>query len=356
MRRGQRSFVRFVKTHVTQRGALLAGPAFAQPAQNPQSEEARQEEANPGTGTLETPASEQNEDQAGEIVVTGIRQTIQTSIARKREETAIVDALAAEEIGDLPALSVGEAIQTITGATTHREKGGATEIAIRGLGPFLSNSTFNGREATNGSGDRSVNFNQFPAELINAIAIYKTQQANLVEGGVAGTIEIETLGPLDYGRRRIQAELKGNHSPYQDNIAGENDLGWRGTLSFVVQFDLGGAGELGISIGVQRNDTNNPEQTLAGSSTWTACSANVIVANGNCREVTRAEVAAGTPYFFRPNSYATRQIIEDDRRDALFAAIQWQPSDGPRAVHCCPSARPSNERLHPFRASPEGGL
>lgn len=260
-----------------------------------------------------------------EIVVTGIRRTLQTSINVKRNETAIVDALSSDEIGDLPALSVGEAIQTITGATTHREKGGATEIAIRGLGPFLSNSTFNGREATNGSGDRSVNFNQFPSELINGIKIYKTQQANLVEGGVAGTIELETLRPLDYGRRLIQGEIKGSYSDYGARVKGDNGLGWRGTLSYIDQFKVGD-GEVGISIGVQRNKTSNPEETVAGSSTWTACNA-TITTSGNCTEITRAQVEAGTPYYFRPNSYAWRQISEEDQRDAIFAAVQWKPSD-----------------------------
>ena len=73
---------------------------------------------------LTTAADEAAEEEA--ITVTGIRETIQTSIATKRNETAIVDALSSEDIGNLPALSVGQAIQTITGATTHREKGDAS--------------------------------------------------------------------------------------------------------------------------------------------------------------------------------------------------------------------------------------
>lgn len=290
------------------------GGTSTQPAPQPQA-------ADQAPAPQPAPAADQGE----EIVVTGIRRTIQTSINVKRDETAIVDALSSDEIGDLPALSVGEAIQTITGATTHREKGGATEIAIRGLGPFLSNSTFNGREATNGSGDRSVNFNQFPSELINGIKIYKTQQANLVEGGVAGTIELETLRPLDYGKRLIQGEIKGSYSDYGARVKGDNGLGWRGTLSYVDQFNVGG-GEIGISIGIQRNKTSNPEETVAGSSTWTACNAD-ITTSGNCTEITREEVEAGTPYYFRPNSYAWRQISEEDQRDAIFAAVQWKPSD-----------------------------
>ena len=262
-------------------------------------------------------------DEGDEIVVSGIRATIQDSINVKRQETAIVDALSADDIGDLPALSVGQAIQTITGATTHREKGDASEIALRGLGPFLSNATFNGRDASNGSGDRSVNFNQFPSELVNNIKIYKTQQASLVEGGVAGTIEIGTLRPLDFGKRRLQGEIKAQYNPYGDRIVGgSGGVGWRGTLSYVDQF---ANDTIGIAIGMQRNDTNNPEETYAGSSTWVACRAD-NVATGNCTELKREDYGKA-PFFLVPNAYTFRQISETDKRDAVFGSIQWRPSD-----------------------------
>ncbi|HEY0596871.1 TonB-dependent receptor, partial [Sphingopyxis sp.] len=294
------------------RAALLAGagsallvaaaPAMAQDAPAPQAE---------------------GEEDA--IVVTGIRETIQNSINTKRAETAIVDALSSDDIGDIPAISVGQAIQTITGATTHREKGDASEIALRGLGPFLSNATFNGRDATNGSGDRSVNFNQFPSELVNNIKIYKTQQASLVEGGVAGTIEIGTLRPLDFGKQRVQAEIKAQYNPYGDRVVGSGGgIGWRGTLSYVDQF---ANDTIGISLGFQRNDTNNPEETYAASTTWTACRADIIVTNNNCTELDRETDYGNKPYYLVPNSYIFRQISETDKRDSAFGAIQWRPSD-----------------------------
>jgi TonB-dependent receptor len=309
----------------------ICAPAFAQETQIP---------ADPNTQPVQKPAADQPPapdvaqpapppaaDSGEEIVVRGIRETLQTSINQKKRETAIVDTLSTDEIGDLPALSVGQAIQTITGATTHREKGDASEIALRGLGPFLSNATFNGRDATNGSGDRSVNFNQFPSELVNNIKIYKSQQADLVEGGVAGTIDIGTLKPLAFGKRRIQAEIKGSYSPYADRISDRSPYGWRGTLSYVDQYDLGGLGEIGIAVGVQRNKTSNPEETFAASSTWTACEAGVL--NNNCDPYTRAEYVTkpDTPFFLVPNSYTFRQISESDKRDAIFGALQWKPSD-----------------------------
>lgn len=265
------------------------------------------------------------EADADAITVTGIRETIQTSIQAKRESDTIVDTVSSKEIGELPGQSVGEVIATITGATIDRANYGPTEVSIRGLGSGLSMTTFNGREATNGSGDRAVNFGQFPAELFNAIKIYKTQQANLIEGGVAGLIEMETRKPLDYGRRNIQVEAKANFNPYQDRITGEGAWGWRGTASYIDQFKLGGLGELGISLGVQRNDVNAPVERFYTSSTWFTCNA-AVVSTANCTEVTRQQGNSGTPFFHASNSYLYRQMTTSDRRDALFGAVQWQPS------------------------------
>ena len=211
------------------------------------------------------------------ISVTGTRRTIQDQIAIKREATTVVDGLSAEDIGDLPALSIGEALESITGAASHRENGGATEITIRGLGPFLSATHINGREATNGSGDRSVNFSQFPSELVKKVAIYKTQDASMIEGGVAGVIALETIAPLDYGKQRVQGEVKLNYNPDESNVENslQSDTGYRGTFSYVDQFEFADGQAVGVSFGVQRQDISQPEaeyrsSSPSGSSLW-AC-------------------------------------------------------------------------------------
>ncbi len=261
-----------------------------------------------------------------EVVVSAVRQTMQNSIAVKRDTTAIVDALSANEIGDLPGQSIGEAIMTITGATADRGNYGPTEVSLRGLGSFLSATTFNGREASNGSGDRAVNFGQFPSELFNGIKIYKSQQADLIEGGVAGTIEMETKKPLDYGKRLAQVELKGNYNPYQKRITGSDPWGWRGTASYVDQYELGKLGDVGISLGIQRNQVDDPAESYVASNTWVACNPG-IVSTGNCTEVSRAQAAAGTPFYLTPNSMTYRQLTAKEKRDAFFGALQWQPND-----------------------------
>ena len=158
----------------------------------------------PATVVATAAIAQDDDESVDTIVVEGFRKTIQDSIDIKRENTSIVDGLSADDIDGLPALSIAEALENITAVGSQREGSGATEISIRGLGPFLGSTVINGREATNGSGDRSVNFSQFPSELFNKISIYKTQEASLVEGGVAGQISLSTLKPLEYGKRRIQ--------------------------------------------------------------------------------------------------------------------------------------------------------
>ncbi|GAA60817.1 TonB-dependent receptor [Pseudoalteromonas sp. BSi20652] len=290
------------------------------------------------------------------ISVTGTRRTIQDQIAIKREATTVVDGLSSEDIGDLPALSIGEALESITGAASHRENGGATEITIRGLGPFLSATHINGREATNGSGDRSVNFSQFPSELVKKVAIYKTQDASMIEGGVAGVIALETITPLDFGKQRVSAEVKLNYNPDEGNVDNslQSDAGYRGTFSYVDQFEFDNGQAVGVSFGVQRQDISQPEaeyrsSSPSGSSLW-ACLNDPTNTNegfyrssaGDCEDQvsgsrnqgydtkidpeTGKATSDGTPYAWTGSSRSFRQNETSDERDAMFFALQYQPS------------------------------
>lgn len=310
--------------------------------------------------------------QLEEVVVTGTRQVIQSTIAIKRDATQVVDGLSAADIGDLPALSIGEALESIAGAASHRENGGATEISIRGLGPFLSKTTVNGREATNGSGDRSVNFSQFPSELMNKIAIYKTQNASQIEGGVAGLIALETLKPLDYNKRRFQIDGKLNYNPDQQDIdnSAEGDFGHRLTLSYVDQFEFANGAALGISIGGQNSEISQPEQEVRSSSPGVnthACLFDPAIttegffvnsAGRDCEDqegsntyevdrdgnpVSSAQAnegyntqinpetglaySDGSPYYFTGSTRSYRQNDTSDHRDSFFVALQFQPNE-----------------------------
>src|SRR3546814_322556 len=185
----------------------------------------------------ETPAETEGEaaaavDGGDEILVTGTRATQRSSIEFKRAADVVVDGLVSEEIGATPDNSVGDTLERIAGVSADRFKGNANELSVRGLGPTLSFSTFNGREVSTAGPDRSVAFQQFPSELVNGVLVYKTQRADFLEGGVGGVIELRSMKPLDYGKRRIQFEVRGDFQP-QDNDDYQHDgLGYRANFYY----------------------------------------------------------------------------------------------------------------------------
>ena len=268
-----------------------------------------------------------------EIVVVGARRTIRTSIDQKRESTEIVDGLSSDEIGDIPALSIGEALETLTGVASHRENGGATEVSIRGLGPFLTNTVINGREATNGAGNRAVNFSIFPSELFNSVGTYKTQSASFIEGAVGGQVALDTKSPIEHGQQSIQLNIKGAYSPNEADIVGGQDLGFRGTASYIDQFETENAGVIGLSIGVQSNDTTNPEQESTISGTFRNCAIGLdgqfLDQSGNCQgeSVNIQDPEDDRRLGFAASSRTFRQNQTSDQRDSIFTALQWQPNE-----------------------------
>ncbi len=300
-------------------------------------------------------AAEESEEieEIEEIVVIGTRATIQNSIDLKRMSTQVVDGLSAEDIGDIPALSIGDALETITGATSHRENGGATEISVRGLGPFLGTTVVNGREATNGGGNRAVNFSIFPSEMFNKVAIHKTQSAEYIEGAVSGQIHLDTKKPLDYGKRLAQVNAKLAQSPDEANVYGGQEYGSRGTLAYIDQIELDSGALLGVSLGIQVRDETNPEQeyhTTSGGGRLEACELTSFDSNalptdtiGRCHDgagdVSNDEIqglidanpnynsVSDIPFAYIPRDHRYRQNSTDDEREAVFGSLQFQPND-----------------------------
>lgn len=263
------------------------------------------------------------------IVVQGIRQTQRTSNEVKRESNIIMDALVSDEIGASPDLSVAETLERITGVSADRFKGSASEISVRGLGPFLGFSTFNGREVSSGSGDRAVSFQQFPSDIVNGVAVYKSQRADLVEGGVSGIIDLQTVQPLDYGKKRLQVDLRGSYNQYQSQQDGDNGLGFRGSVSGITQWDTS-IGRIGAAIGYSHIDSSAPEDFYTASSSFRPCNsintAPNAVTGGTAGQNCSYSIASGNPVYFVGNSYTFRQLSTVDDREALVGAVQWRPN------------------------------
>ncbi len=312
------------------RGSLLASVALVACA--------------PAYAQEEAPASAAADEE--EILVTGTRATQRSSIQFKRDADVVVDGLVSDEIGATPDNSVGDTLERIVGVSADRFKGNANELSVRGLGPTLSFSTFNGREVSTAGPDRSVAFQQFPSELMNGVLVYKSQRADFLEGGVGGVIELRSMKPLDYGKRRIQFEVRGDFQPKDDDVYQHDGLGYRANFSYTDQFSTG-LGDIGVTIGYQRQDTTAPEDYYNGNSTFQLCNTsannpwlltgntaalNAAGAGQNCANATGPRTVSGTvigetrgDVYFANSSRSFRTQKTSEVRDGIIGALQWRP-------------------------------
>jgi iron complex outermembrane receptor protein len=193
-----------------------------------------------------------------EVVVTGIRASIESSIAVKKNDSSIVEAVSAEDIGKLPDSSIAESIARLPGIAAQRTNGRAQTLSIRGLGPDFTVTTFNGREQASTNDNRTVEFDQYPSELVTQVKIYKTPDAGMAYQGIAGTTDIQTVHPLDYSKRTFALTYRKEYDEQKANIPGLDRDGDRLNGTYIDQF----AGDtLGVAFGVAYNKTPYQAQT-----------------------------------------------------------------------------------------------
>jgi TonB-dependent receptor len=152
------------------------------------------------------------DNEVEEIIVTGIRGSLQNSMNTKRNNTGVVDAISAEDIGKFPDTNLAESLQRITGISIERRNGEGAQVTARGFGPQYNMVTLNGRQIPGadgfgnggaeiggvGEGTRAFNFAQVSADAISGITVYKTGRASAPSGGIGATIDILTDRPLNH--------------------------------------------------------------------------------------------------------------------------------------------------------------
>ena len=173
-----------------------------------------------------------------EVVVTGLRRSLERAMDIKRDALGVVDAISAEDIGKFPDTNLAEALQRITGVSIDRRNGEGALVSARGFGPQFNLVTLNGRQMPGadgfsngdittggtGSGTRSFNFAQIAAEAINAVEVYKTGRADISSGGIGATVNIRTARPFDYNGVVTNLGVKGvfdDSAPFDDEVTPE---------------------------------------------------------------------------------------------------------------------------------------
>ena len=259
------------------------------------------------SATVQAQAQPEVQDSApAQVKVTGIRGSIESSIAIKKESDSIVESITAEDIGKLPDQSIAESIARLPGLSAQRVAGRAQVISLRGLAPDFGVTLLNGREQTSTSNDRSAEFDQYPSELLSGVVVYKTPDANMTASGLSGTIDLRTVRPLDRKGRTIAVNVRGEHNSNGELNSGSSTRGKRVSVSYIDQY-LNNT--LGLAIGYAHLDT--PGQQKEYKSWWWGNNNNLPAGNEDVIALKGAEVT----------STSRKQV-----RDGLMAVLDWKPN------------------------------
>ncbi|MEO7106547.1 MAG: TonB-dependent receptor, partial [Rhodoferax sp.] len=169
------------------------------------------------------------------VTVVGIRKGIEDAISVKKNSTSIVEAISAEDIGKLPDVSIAESIARMPGLAAQRVAGRAQAISVRGLSPDFATTLLNGREMVSTGDNRSAEFDQYPSELLSGVTVYKTPDAGLVGQGLSGTLDMQTVRPLNFKERVVSVNLRGENRSI-GSIADTKATGNRFSVSYIDQF------------------------------------------------------------------------------------------------------------------------
>jgi iron complex outermembrane recepter protein len=235
------------------------------------------------------------EDNMEKIEVRGMRASNKANINEKRFSNAVVDAVTAEDIGKFPDSDVGQALGRVPGVSVGRAFGQGSSVSIRGTDPLMTLTTLNGQNvASTGwydqmNTDRSFNYSMLPSELVGGMEIYKSSQANLVEGGIGGTVIVKTRKPLDMEANSIFGSVKGEYGSVNEDWAPETS----GLYSW-------------------KNESESFGILVAGS----------YIDRDYLRTGTEADLDWGGRSSIQPSSF-----LQEQERTAVDATIQFRPTD-----------------------------
>ena len=173
------------------------------------------------------PAWTQDTTGVEEVIVTGIRGSLTSSMELKRDAQGVMDGIIAEDIGKFPDTNLAESMQRVSGVSIDRSLGEGSRVTVRGVGPDFNLVLLNGRQMpasavadTNAANTRAFDFANLASESISAIEVYKTSRAATPTGGIGATINIKTARPLDNPGMHSSFGAKGVIDTSVDNLPG----------------------------------------------------------------------------------------------------------------------------------------
>ncbi|WP_300418913.1 TonB-dependent receptor [uncultured Pseudoalteromonas sp.] len=252
------------------------------------------------------------------IEVRGFSRSLIQSLNQKRFSDTVSEQLSADDLGALPDVSMADALTRLPGISAVRTGGQAAEINIRGLSGGFVFSTLNGREQVSTSGSRSIEFDQYPSELISSAAVYKSPKASLIEGGVAGTVELQTASPLDNDQQhKFTANVRGMYNDRASEVFDATEYGDRISFSYQGKFldDT-----LGVALGYARLFQPSVATQFIG-----------LAYNGN-KDVDGLANDTDGPADNPANEYISegfelQHLGGEETRNGYLTSIEWVPAD-----------------------------
>ena len=259
--------------------------------------------------------SDEESEVMEEIVVTGIRGSMQQSLERKRNADHFVDAITAEDIGAFPEQNLAESLQRISGVAIDRKSGEGAFVSVRGLGPQFVQTTVHGRVSasniapgdfdgmgSNNTKSRAVGFHAFQSGLVQAVEVHKSPRADHVEGGLGGFIDIQPRRPLELGTRHAAFSVDATRNELADDTA----PGVFAMFSDVLSDNLG------FMMSAQWDNRVFRTDNMQG---WSHVFRTV--------NVDGVEVGSG---YYAQQINGELHITDRDRLN-VSSSLQWQPSD-----------------------------
>lgn len=237
-----------------------------------------------------------------EVVVTGFRASIENSLAAKQASTSIVETVFAEDIGKLPDTSIAETLARMPGLAGERRGGRTSGISLRGMNEDFVASSMNGRELLGIGDNRGVEYDLYPSEIVSAAVVHKSPDATLLQQGVAGTIELKTLRPLDVDERIISVNANYEQNGLESGNDDFDDNGHRVAATYADQF---ADSTVGVALTVASLETPSQEEQFRA---WGYYGGDADTANS----------------LGGHDSFVRSAVIE---RDTIAGVVQFQPND-----------------------------
>ncbi|MES1198806.1 MAG: TonB-dependent receptor [Pseudomonadota bacterium] len=291
----------------------VAGPAFAQTASS---------------------SSDATADNASDqIVVVGVRRALQTAQDVKRDSNTFVDSITATDIGAFPDKSASEALQRVPGITVNRlqsnddsthPSGEPTNVLIRGLTQVRTE--FNGRDSFSADSARGLNFNDVAPELLSRVDSYKNQTADMVEGGIAGTVDLRTRLPFDQNGRVFVLNVIEDYGDRSDKTTPE----YSALISDSWETSIG---KFGFLADYAKSHVITETDSVIMDKIDTYCSAgygtsSLAIVNSDGGIPCTANPFGGTGWAFAPDGVRYSKVDYDRQRTGTALAAQYENNEG----------------------------